>query len=143
VYERKSGADMADWSGLRGLLGGPVSIGVHGFSHLPLTMIDNPERDILQARELVCSNLGPASVISTSFPHGRYDAKVLAATRALGFELIFTSDAVLNACPGGWLPYDTIGRISVEAATVCDPSGEFDSSRAERWLMLRKRQMAA
>jgi len=96
VYERKSGPDMADWNGLRGLLGGHVSIGVHGFSHLPLTMIDNPERDILQARELVRSNLGPASVISMSFPHGRYDAKVLAATRALSFELIFTSDAVLK-----------------------------------------------
>lgn len=143
VHARKSGADMADWDGLRGLLGGHVSIGVHGFSHLPLTMIDNPEQDLLQARELVRSNLGPACVISMSFPHGRYDANVLAATRALSFELIFTSDAVLNACPGGWLPYDRIGRISVETASVCDPWGEFDAGRAERWLMLRKRQTAA
>ena len=85
VCERKSGADMADWNGLRGLLGTQAAIGVHGFSHLPLTMIDNPEQDILQARELVRSNLGPASVISMSFPHGRYDAKVLAVTRALSF----------------------------------------------------------
>jgi peptidoglycan/xylan/chitin deacetylase (PgdA/CDA1 family) len=143
VYERKSGPDMADWDGLRSLLGADVSIGVHGFSHLPLTMIRDPERDLLQARELVGSNLGAASVTSMSFPHGRYDAKVLAETRALGFELIFTSDAVLNACPGGWLPYDRIGRISVDADAVCDPRGEFDSGRAERWLMLRKRQMAA
>jgi len=68
VHERKSGADMADWNGLRSLLGTHVGIGVHGFSHLPLTMIDDPEQDILQARELVRSNLGPASVISMSFP---------------------------------------------------------------------------
>lgn len=143
VCARKSGADMADWNGLRSLLGTQAGIGVHGFSHLPLTLIDNPGQDLLQARDLVRSHLGPASVTTMSFPHGRYDAKVLATTRALGFELIFTSDAVLNACPGGWLPYDTIGRISVEAVNVCDPWGEFDPGRAERWLMLRKRQTAA
>jgi len=143
VCERKSGADMADWNGLRTLLGADVGIGVHGFSHLPLTLIDDPDRDLLQARALVHSNLGPSSVTTMSFPHGRYDAKVLAATRALRFELIFTSDAILNSCPGGWLPYDTIGRISVEAANICDPQGEFDAGCAERWLMLRKRQMAA
>jgi peptidoglycan/xylan/chitin deacetylase (PgdA/CDA1 family) len=143
IYQRKSYPDMADWDGLRSLLGANVSIGVHGFSHLPLTMLDDPGQDLLQARELLRSNLGPDAIVSMSFPHGRYDTKVLAATRALGFELIFTSDAVLNGCPGGWLPHGTIGRISVEEGWVCDGRGEFDSGRAERWLMLRKRQLAA
>jgi len=143
VHVRKSGPDMASWDGLRSLLGANVSIGVHGFSHLPLTMIDDPGQDLLQARELLRSNLGADAIVSMSFPHGRYDATVLAATRALGFELIFTSDAVLNGCPGGWLRYDTIGRISVEGGGICTDRGEFDPSGAERWLMLRKRQTAA
>jgi peptidoglycan/xylan/chitin deacetylase (PgdA/CDA1 family) len=143
VNERKSCPDMASWDGLRSLLGANVSIGVHGFSHLPLTMLDDPKQDLLQARELLRSNLGPDAIVSLSFPHGRYDTKVLAVTRALGFELIFTSDAVLNVCPGGRLPHDRVGRISVEEGSICDDRGEFDSSRAERWLMLRKRQLAA
>ena len=143
IYERKPRPDMASWDGLRSLLGGNVSIGVHGFSHLPLTTLDDPGQDLLQARELLRSNLGPDAIVSMSFPHGRYDTKVLAVTRALGFELIFTSDAVLNVCPGGRLPHDRIGRISVEEGSICDDRGEFDSGRAERWLMLRKRQLAA
>jgi len=143
IYKRGSRPDMADWDGLRSLLGGDVSIGVHGFSHLPLTMLDDPGQDLLQARELLRSNLGPDAIVSMSFPHGRYDTKVLAAARALGFDLIFTSDAVLNACPGGWPVHDTIGRISVEGDWICNSQGEFDSGRAERWLMLRKRQLAA
>ena len=142
VCEHKSEPDMADWDGLRGL-GGNVSIGVHGFSHLPLTTLDNPERDLFAGRELLRSHLGAAATVTMSFPHGRYDAKVLTVARTLDFELLFTSDAVLNNCPGGWLPYDTIGRISVEASRICNHRGEFESGQAERWLMLRKRKSAA
>jgi len=137
-----SSPDMADWDGLR-CLGRNVSIGVHGFSHLPLTMLAHPERDLLEARELLRSRLGPAATIAMSFPHGRYDAKLLAVARTLEFELAFTSDAVLNRCPAGVLPYDTIGRISVDASQVCDPRGEFEPGQAERWLMLRERKSAA
>ena len=139
--DKKSIPDMADWNGLRGL-DSYASVGAHGFSHLPLTMLDDPGRDLSQARELLRTHLGPGATASMSFPHGRYDATLLTATRALGFELIFTSDAVLNSCPGGWLNQDTIGRISVEESQVCDRNGEFDPGQAERWLMLRKRQAA-
>ena len=141
--ERQFAPHMASWDALRGRAVGDVSIGVHGFSHLPLTLFDNPQEDLQRARELLRGNLGASVTASMSFPHGRYNSKVVAAARALGFELMFTSDAVLNDCPGGYLPYDMIGRISVEGSWICDDRGEFDSSRAERWLMLRKRQAAA
>lgn len=137
----QSAPDMADWNGLRGL-GANVGIGAHGFSHLPLTMLDDPQRDMSEARELLRSQLGPAAGLSMSFPHGRYDAKILTAARALGFELIFTSEAVLNSCPQGRLNTDTIGRIEIDASQVCDRNGEFDPGQAERWLMLRKRRAA-
>ncbi len=136
-----SAPDMADWNGLRGL-GTNVSLGVHGFSHVPLTMLDDPADDMFQARELLRANLSAAATVTMSFPHGRYDTKILAAARELGFELIFTSDAILNSCPKGWLNYDTIGRISVEASRICDSQGAFDQSQAERWLMLRNHRAA-
>jgi len=134
--------DMADWDGLRGL-GRNVSMGVHGFSHLPLTMLNNPKQDLIEARDLLRSYFGAAAIASMSFPHGRYDVKVLAAARALAFELLFTSDAVLNDCSDGLLPYDMIGRISVESSSICDHRGKFDPGRAERWLMVRERRSAA
>jgi peptidoglycan/xylan/chitin deacetylase (PgdA/CDA1 family) len=136
--ERKSHPDMASWDGLRGLLGSNVSIGVHGYSHLPLTMLDDPEQDLLKARELLHANLGPDAIVTMSFPHGRYDARILSAARALGFELIFTSDAVLNACPGGRLEQDTIGRISVEGGWICNDRDEFDPGAAQRWILARR-----
>lgn len=139
LRESKSYSDMTSWSDLRGLLGANVSMGVHGFSHLPLTMLDDPRQDLLQARELLRSNLGSGAIASMSFPHGRYDAKVLAAARELGFELLFTSDAILNVCPDGRLDIDTIGRISVDGDCICNDRNEFDPGAAERWLMLRKR----
>jgi peptidoglycan/xylan/chitin deacetylase (PgdA/CDA1 family) len=142
VCERKPHPDMASWDDLRGLLGNNVSIGVHGFSHLPLTLLRNPEQDLLRARDLLRANLGPDAVVTMSFPHGRYDAKILSVARGLDFELIFTSDAVLNTCPRGALGHDVIGRISVEGGWICNGRDEFDAGAAERWLMLRKRQVA-
>jgi len=142
VCKRKSDADMADWNGLQSL-GANVTIGVHGFSHLPLTMLDNPKQDLVEARDLLRTHLGTAATASMSFPHGRYDVRVLAAARTLAFELLFTSDAVLNYCPDGLLPYDMIGRISVESSSICDHRGKFDPGRAERWLMMRERKSAA
>jgi len=41
----------------------------------------------------------------------------------------------LNSCPQGRLNHDVLGRIELDASQVCDSRGEFDSGRAERWLM--------
>ena len=53
---------------------------------------------------------------------------------------MFTSDPVLNPCPGGWLSSDVLGRISVTAAAVGNSTGRIAEERLAAWLMLRNRK---
>ena len=70
--------------------------------------------------------------------HGRYDLGIAQAAKSLGMELLFTSDPVLNECPGGWLASDLIGRIPISTASVADGNGHLDPERVMPWLMLRQ-----
>ena len=116
----------------RGQLAAPgVSIGGHGAAHLPLSLLADPAPDLARCR----AALGPA-VTTLSFPHGRYNAGCIAAARAAGFSTLFTSDACLNAAPGG-RPSNLLGRISIEAAAIADARGRFDPARLAAWLMHR------
>lgn len=116
----------------RGQLAAPgVSIGGHGAAHLPLSMLADPVPDLARCR----AALGPA-VTALSFPHGRYNAGCIAAAHAAGFTTLFTSDACLNAAPGG-RPSGLLGRISIEAAAITDARGGFDPARLAAWLMHR------
>jgi peptidoglycan/xylan/chitin deacetylase (PgdA/CDA1 family) len=129
---------IASWSDLRAIQSEQVQIGVHGASHLPLTSV-NPRQDLASAKSTMQNELGPNAVLTLSFPHGRYNGETCAVARSLGFELLFTSDHKLNPCPGGFLPSDLIGRMSVETCFLCDEKGRFDAHRAERWFFLTSR----
>lgn len=123
---------IASWSDLRAIQSEQVEIGVHGASHLPLTRVD-PRQDLASAKSTMQNELGARAVLALSFPHGRYNGETCSVARSLGFELLFTSDHRLNSCPGGFLPSDLIGRMSVETCFLCDEKGRFDPHRAERW----------
>jgi peptidoglycan/xylan/chitin deacetylase (PgdA/CDA1 family) len=111
-----------------------VEIGSHGASHLPLSRLDDPAADLRRSKEW----LQPLGIVSAvSFPHGRYNAGVVNAARDLGFTAIFTSDAVLNPCPNGWLQSDVIGRISFNSAAVCDRLGALARDKLAGQLYLR------
>lgn len=116
---------------LPALAAGKIAIGGHGASHLPLPALSDPAADLARCRRA----LGPA-VTTLSFPHGRYTAASLAAARAAGFATLFTSDACLNAAPGG-RPGRLLGRISVEARAITGPDGRFAPSRLATLLMHR------
>ena len=76
--------------------------------------------------------------VTMSFPHGRYDAAIAARARAAGYELVFTSDPVLNPIdprPGGLL-----GRVGFEQSGIVDRSGAF---RADRLALLLFRTRTA
>lgn len=105
-----------------------VAIGSHGSSHLPLSQIDDPAADLRRSLEWL-RPLGGLPVMS--FPHGRYHEATIGAARALGCEVLFTSDARLNPCPGGWLENDVIGRIPLSSHNV---SGTQPGSLARRRL---------
>ena len=109
---------------LRALATGGIEIGVHGKTHTPMTRADDLDAELATARQLVGQHLdGGAPPPTMSYPHGRYDAKVLERTRAAGYELAFTSDPVMNPMDDrpGWL----LGRLGFEQAGIVDRKGRF------------------
>ena len=129
---------MANWQTLRALQNAGVAIGGHGASHLPLTLLAQPAQDLQRAHSIMQRQLGDGACTSMSFPHGRYNAEIAGLARDLGMELLFTSDPVLNACPGGWLEPDLVGRIPISTDAIANAKGELDPERAMPWLMLRQ-----
>lgn len=116
-----------------------IAIGSHGYTHLPLTSVSDLAAEIRGASEAIAALTGDeASAAALSCPHGRYDARVLAAARANGIRLVFTSDPHLNRTEGGMIaPERPLGRILMEAAPLADGSGRFDPSAAATWLWHR------
>jgi peptidoglycan/xylan/chitin deacetylase (PgdA/CDA1 family) len=129
--------DMADWDTLAKLQARGVHIGGHGASHLPLTMIDDPGGDLGRAQHEISQRLGDAACSTMSFPHGLYNSKIVRHASNMGIKLMFTSDPILNKCPGGWLQSDLIGRISISTNTIAGHDGTLVPERAMPWLMLR------
>jgi peptidoglycan/xylan/chitin deacetylase (PgdA/CDA1 family) len=128
---------MLDPTSLRELAAAGVAIGVHGAAHLPLTELDDPADDLIKARSHISTSSGQSEATALSFPHGRYDARVVRSARKLGFEALFTSDAVLNSCPGGSLDTDLVGRIPVFAHLVTRPNQRLAHERLATFLFLR------
>ena len=135
----KTEPDMADLSTLRKLHAAGVGIGVHGASHLPLTCVDDPAREIREARDFLSNEVSSDAAVTMSFPHGRYDRRVVNAGRAEGLSLMFTSDPVINACPGGWVGTDVIGRIPISGEIVASEARRLDPVRWMPWIYLRAR----
>lgn len=130
--------DMVSWETLRKLRDERVAIGAHGASHLPLTMVEGPQREISQSKLELETGLGMEACNTMSFPHGRYNASLVSAARKEGMKLLFTSDPLLNKCPGGWVASHLIGRIAISTAYVASPTGDLMPDRLMPWLMLRR-----
>jgi peptidoglycan/xylan/chitin deacetylase (PgdA/CDA1 family) len=130
--------DMASWETLKALHEGGVSIGAHGTSHLPLTVVEDPEREISQSKTELEKRLGAEAGITMSFPHGLYNASLVETAHKNGLKLLFTSEPVLNRCSGGWLESDLVGRISISTTDVAGPTGMLRPDRLMPWLMLRR-----
>ncbi|HEX2655022.1 MAG TPA: polysaccharide deacetylase family protein [Xanthobacteraceae bacterium] len=116
-----------------------VGIGAHGYSHLPLSLVDRAEKDIVAARDWLTANVDVTTENTISFPHGRYDSRAVRAARDAGYRLLFTSDPVLNPCPGGWLSSDIVGRIPIATGDVAGANGTVKGERLAPWLFLRER----
>lgn len=129
------GPHMLDPEGLRALAA-TMAVGAHGAAHLPLSMMPEPGADMARARAALDADLPGGTIETISFPHGRYDAAVLRAADAAGFRLLFTSDACLNAAPGG-RPGRLLGRINIEAGAITDGAGRLDSARLATWMFNR------
>lgn len=99
LAERALPRCMADGSELGALERAGVVIGGHGHSHTPLTDVADAGAELAACRETLARHgLGGARP-AFSFPHGRCTAGLVAAARAAGFGLCFTSAPVLSPAP--------------------------------------------
>ena len=116
-----------------------IAVGLHGYSHLPLTRVRDVAAELRDAREAVHAlSAGHATISALGCPHGLYDDDVVAAAYAQGIKHVFTSDPHLNITRNGMLdPARTIGRINVVARHIERAPGELDRAAAARWLWAR------
>lgn len=119
-----------------------VDLGVHGFSHAPLTMLADAGADLARARAtLAAAAPGVCALDVLAYPHGRYDASVQRAAEELGFELIFTSDPAINCLgEGGFIDGRSIGRIPIDEQLLGDGHGRLRSEEMATSLFLRTMQ---
>ena len=125
---------MADEDELQELGDGGVALGVHGMTHTPITRAADPGVELEGARLALEARLGDRARIepAMSFPYGEHDRGLAERARAGGYELVFTSEPVLNGTGGGlsWL----LGRTGFETATVVDRHGRFRAERLALYL---------
>lgn len=131
---------MLGTEGVRVLRDAGTEIGAHGASHLPLTEIADPRGDLIHAREWLEAALGARAGKILSFPHGRWSPEIVSAARSLGYDLLFTSDPVLNRTSRGFLESDLIGRIAIRTKDVQNGLGRASADRLASWLYLRDRK---
>jgi peptidoglycan/xylan/chitin deacetylase (PgdA/CDA1 family) len=116
-----------------------IAIGIHGYTHLPLTRVVDLDRELRDAQSVIASLSGDGtSAAALACPHGRYDRRVLEAARQRGFRLVFTSDRIVNRTSSGMVAAEhPLGRVDVDAPQITDAAGRFDPSAAAAWLWRR------
>jgi peptidoglycan/xylan/chitin deacetylase (PgdA/CDA1 family) len=102
-------------------------------------MIADPGADIERSRRALANFLPGKAKAALSFPHGRYSSSVIDAARSAGFQLLFTSDAILNGLADG-RPTRLLGRIEIPGHRIADRHGRLQSHRLATWLFLRPRR---
>jgi len=117
-----------------------IAVGLHGHRHVPLTSLTDVVGELANARETLGALMGEAAVTTAlGCPHGRYDDRVIAAARAAGISLVFTSDKVLNTTDHGMLTHARpLGRISFAAAYIEAAPHRLDPAAVARWLWSRE-----
>jgi peptidoglycan/xylan/chitin deacetylase (PgdA/CDA1 family) len=130
---------MLNATELRRLTDFGIAVGLHGYRHVPLTSLTDAAAELANAREALAGlSAGAAVTTALGCPHGRYDDKVLAAARAVGIKLVFTSDRLLNATEQGMLGHARpLGRIGITAAQIESVPNCLDPAAASRWLWPR------
>jgi peptidoglycan/xylan/chitin deacetylase (PgdA/CDA1 family) len=121
---------------LKTLERGGIAIGVHGKTHTPMTRATDLDAELGGARVEVGAHLdGGRAPQTMSFPHGRYDAPIAERAHASGYELVFTSDPILNPVDPqpGWL----LGRVGFEQSGIVDTQGNFRDDKLAM-LLFRK-----
>jgi peptidoglycan/xylan/chitin deacetylase (PgdA/CDA1 family) len=124
---------------VRDLASAGIAIGVHGYTHVPLTFVERPQAELENAMRYVESLFGteyvPARTLS--FPHGRYNDAIVEMARESGFRVQCSSDPNLNRMRAGRPVSDLLGRISIVADAITDKRGRFHPELLATWLFRR------
>ena len=117
-----------------------IDIGLHGYTHVPLTNVPDVTAELSRASHAIREmSDGRSTCTALGCPHGQYDSRVVDGARAAGIKLVFTSDPCLNATHDGMLTGGRVlGRINVFARQIEDRQGRFDPSAAARFLWARE-----
>jgi len=124
-----------------------IGLACHSAAHLPLTLLSDDEiaADLMRCRDTLVRWAGePADSIRRclAFPHGRYDDRVVAAARQAGFDLLFGTEACINALPEPGRPA-LLNRIPMSTAAVSGTDGTLRPDRLATWLFTRPRRSAS
>jgi peptidoglycan/xylan/chitin deacetylase (PgdA/CDA1 family) len=111
-----------------------VAVGSHGFSHEPLTTVDDPSHELTRSRDAL-SELTGAPVASLSFPHSRWNPEILQSARDAGYRALFGGGESLNAWPAK--PGQLLNRVAIHAASVTDDHEDIDPSLLANQLFLK------
>lgn len=116
-----------------------IDVGLHGYTHVPLTLLPDVATELTRASQAVAAlSAGTATTTALGCPHGLYNDTVIAGAHAAGVKLIFTSDPHLNRTQaGGLTPARPIGRINVVGRQIEAAPHRLDPSAAARWLWAR------
>ena len=115
---------MMNQAQLRAFANPPNAVGGHGWSHLPFTALDDPQREFDLSRQHIASALdkSPMAIKTMSWPHGRYTQELVRMAHAAGYECLFTSDQVLNPTKAG-KPPEVLGRFEPGMSYLADNEG--------------------
>lgn len=122
-----TGAELAN------LAQGGMAVGAHGACHRPLARIAEAAADMARARSSLGQRLA-TEVRTMSFPHGSYEAETVTAARAAGYELVFTSDRVLNEVPEQGDRPTLLGRVGLFEDEITGADGRFRPDLLALWL---------
>lgn len=130
-------AAMVNTSALLVLRNSSQRIGSHGFTHQPLTEIDDVESELSASKKALSEHLEGDEVDALSFPHGAYSAKILKLCETSGYDYIFTSESKLNHIKSRAHGKFPIGRIHISQRQLEDFNGTFQPALLATWLFLR------
>lgn len=135
-----SDGEMLSAAQLRRLQDSGIAAGSHGLTHSPLAVLDDPATELIGSRSLLEHELN-AGVTALSFPHGSYSPRVVSAARSAGYQLLFTSDACLNAGVEKREIPALFGRIPIVPAEISNSRGRLSPELLARWLFLRPQRI--
>ena len=119
-----------DADGIHELVNGGMTIGTHGMDHRPWPRLSETDsrRELVEARAALV-DLAGSPVDEAAVPLGRYDRRLLAELRRLGYAAVHTSDR-RPTTDGAWLrprfsvrADDTAESLRSTALAVPSPLG--------------------